>query len=105
VGAQESAARPQRNLAVTGLIAETSGWERFAKSEAELRNAVGRYARLMHKADKGRLQGNELDQLLLTALNIRNEARELGLTNRQLELMLEKMVEHLDRSTPTQRAS
>jgi hypothetical protein len=65
---------------VTGLIAETSGWERFAKSEAELRNAVGRYARLMHKADKGRLQGNELDQLLLTALNIRNEARELGLT-------------------------
>jgi hypothetical protein len=86
------------------LITRTNGWERFAKSEVELRHAVDRYARLMRKADKGRLQGNELDQLLVTALSMRNEARELGLTNRQLELMLERMVEHLDRTHP-QRSS
>ena len=69
----------------------------LSKSQALLRNAVDRYARLVCKADKGRLQGNELDQLLLTALSMREEARELGITNRQLEVMLDNMVQHLGR--------
>jgi len=87
------------------LTTQTSYWERFTRSEAQLRSAVDRYARLMRKADNGRLQGNELDQLLLTALRMRNEARELGLTNRQLELMLERMAEHLDRRSGTHHPS
>jgi len=69
----------------------------LSKSQAHLRSAVDRYARLVHKADSGRLQGDELDQLLLTGLRMRTEARVLGITNKQLELMLDNMVQHLGR--------
>lgn len=70
------------------------------RSETQLMDAVDRYARLMRKAEKGRLQGGELDQLMLTALSMRKEARELGVTNRQLEQMLDNMVQY-----QTQRSS
>jgi len=69
----------------------------LSKSQALLRNAVDRYARLVCKADNGRLQGDELDQLLLTGLRMRKEARVLGITNKQLEVMLDNMVQHLGR--------
>ncbi|MDH3451619.1 MAG: hypothetical protein OEN20_04310 [Gammaproteobacteria bacterium] len=67
---------------------------RVPKSEAQLLNAISRYARLMRKADRGRLQGDELDQLLLTALRMRNDAWQLGVTNKELEQMLENMVQY-----------
>lgn len=60
-----------------------------------LRNLVGQYARLMIKADSEGLQGDELDVVFHTAINMRKGARELGVTNLQLELMLEKTVRYL----------
>jgi len=61
---------------------------------AQLLLALDRYARLMRKADRGRLQGDELDQLVLTALRMRKDAWELGMTNRELEVMLDNVVQH-----------
>lgn len=77
----------------------------YSEREAQLRRTIDRYAHLMFKEDKGMLRGNELDVLLLTGVRMREQARELGLAKRQLELMLEKTVQYLRRGTQAQRSS
>lgn len=73
----------------------------YSKREAQLQIAIDRCARLMIKADRGELQLQELDELLLTEISMRNKSRELGLSARQLQLMLEKTIRRLqDRPAP-----
>ena len=79
------------------MVSPTPESVQLSKSQVLLRNAVDRYAKLVCKADSGRLQDDELDQLLLTGLRMRTEARVLGITNKQLEVMLDNMVQHLGR--------
>lgn len=67
----------------------------FSEREAALQLAVEQCARLMLKADNGELQIDELDKLLHTETKIRKQARALGLTSRQLELMLERNIRRL----------
>jgi len=67
----------------------------YSEREKQLHDAIDQYARLMLKADKGELQLNELDELLLTETNMRKQYRELGLSKRQLELMLAKTMQRL----------
>lgn len=80
-------------------------FKRLSRSETQLKQAVGQYARLMRKADTGRLRGDELDQLVLTGLSMRQEARELGITNKQLDAMLDNMVRHLNRAAARREMS
>jgi len=67
----------------------------YSEREKQLHDAIDQYARLMLKADKGELQLHELDELLLTETNMRKRYRELGLSKRQLELMLAKTMQRL----------
>jgi len=67
----------------------------FSEREAELQRSVDECARLMLKADSGELQITELDRLLFAENSIRKQARELGLSSRQLELMLERKIRRL----------
>ncbi len=67
----------------------------FSEREADLQLAVEQCARLMIKADNGELQIEELDELLHSETNIRKKARALGLSSRQLELMLERKIRRL----------
>ena len=75
-------------------MSTTPDSKRNPHHEAQLLTALDRYAQLMRKADRGRLQGDELDQLVLTALRMRKDAWELGMTNRELEVMLDNMVQY-----------
>ena len=59
---------------------------------------LARYARLMVKADHGRLNSEDLGQVFVTAIDIRKGAWELGVTNLQLELMLEETIRHVGTS-------
>ena len=68
----------------------------LAPLEPKFHAALNCYARLLVKADKGKLEGDELDILLHTGLRMRQYARELGLTRRQLASMLEKLVLYLE---------
>ena len=63
-----------------------------ARHSSLLRRSLKRYARLLVKANDGTLDSNELDQVFRTAISIKQDAWELGLTNLQLELMLEQTI-------------
>jgi hypothetical protein len=77
---------------VTALVPELQG---YSKRDAQLQIAIDRCARLMIKADRGKLQLQELDELLLSEISMRNKSRELGLSPRQVQLMLEKTIRRL----------
>ena len=69
-----------------------TGDDQYAAGKIQLRNSLNRCARLMTKADEGTLNGNELNEMFLIAISMRKKAWELGVTNLQLELMLEEAI-------------
>lgn len=69
--------------------------ENYSEREKQLHDVIDHYARLMLKADRGQLQLDELDELLLTETSMRKQYRELGLSKQQLELMLAKTIQRL----------
>ncbi len=67
----------------------------YSQREARLWDTIDRYLRLSLEFDRGTLQGHELDELLFTEMRMRQQTRELGLSKRQLELMLAKARKHV----------
>ena len=84
---------------VTARAPELKGYSRH---EMQLQIAIDRCARLMLKADREQLHLGELDELLLAEISMRNKSRELGLSKRQLELMLDKSMRRLQGDTTPQ---
>ena len=74
---------------------------RHAERRLQLRNSLNQYARLLLKSNGGSLLQDELSVMFLTAARMRKGAWELGVTNRQLEQMLERTVQRLDISSHT----
>ncbi len=91
-----------------GETAESRAAEQAFQAEGreKLKHEIDRYAQLMIKADRGRLTGDELDLLMVTAINMKKRAWTLGIPHGQLKLMLWRKMDFLklDIGTPPSSA-
>lgn len=80
-----------------GETAESRAAEQGFQAEGreKLKHEIDRYAHLMIKADRGRLSGDELNLLMVTAINMKKRAWTLGIPHGQLELMLWRKMDFL----------
>lgn len=66
----------------------------YSEREARLKQTIDQYVRLSIKSDGDALEHHELDELLVAEMSMKRQARALGLSHRQLELMVARARGH-----------